>query len=59
MRELLRTRLGREIAAILGLKLVALYALWAAFFSGAPRPDADAVARALVSRPDRRGDGRW
>jgi hypothetical protein len=31
-------RLGREIAFVIGLKLVALFALWFAFFSPAHRP---------------------
>ncbi|MFN3564476.1 MAG: cytochrome oxidase putative small subunit CydP [Burkholderiaceae bacterium] len=52
MREFLRTWLGRHLAAIVAVKLAALVALWAAFFSAPMRADADAVARALVAPAD-------
>jgi len=52
MREFLRSWLGRHLAAILVLKLAALVALWAAFFSAPAGADADAVARALVAPTD-------
>lgn len=38
-------RLGREIALVIGLKLVALFALWFAFFSPAHRPVIDPAAQ--------------
>lgn len=49
MRELLRTWLGRHLLLILLLKLAALAALWAAFFSAPVPVDEEAVARALVA----------
>jgi hypothetical protein len=58
MRRFLRTWLGRELAVIVVIKLAALAALWAVFFSGATVPDADAVARALVAGPDSVAAGR-
>lgn len=58
MRRFLRTWLGRELAAIVVIKLAALAALWVVFFSGASVPDADAVARALVAGPDSVSAGR-
>jgi hypothetical protein len=52
MREFLKIPLGRDIAAVLALKLAALYVLWVLFFSNpAGPPDADAVARAVTGRP--------
>lgn len=38
-------RLGREITWVIVLKLIALFALWFAFFSPAHRPTIDPVAR--------------
>lgn len=52
MRELLRTWLGRHLAAILIVKLAALVALWAAFFSAPVPVNEHAVARALVAPAD-------
>ncbi|GAB4469542.1 MAG: hypothetical protein OHK0044_11690 [Burkholderiaceae bacterium] len=52
MRGFLRTWLGRHLAAILILKVAALVALWAAFFSAPAGADANAVARALVAPTD-------
>ena len=49
LREFLRTRLGRDLALALVLKLVALYALWVVFFSHPAVFDGDAVARAVVA----------
>jgi hypothetical protein len=51
MRAFLRTRLGREIAFALVLKFIALYALWAVFFSHPSQPDAAAVAQAIAASP--------
>ncbi|MFZ5540809.1 MAG: cytochrome oxidase putative small subunit CydP [Pseudomonadota bacterium] len=50
MRELLRTWLGRHLAAILIVKLAALVALWAAFFSAPVPVNKHAVARARRAR---------
>jgi hypothetical protein len=49
LREFLRTRLGRDLALAVVLKLVALYALWTVFFSHPAVFDGDAVARAVVA----------
>jgi len=43
--------LGRRIAAILAIKLAALYALWALFFASPPPHGPGDVARALLSQP--------
>jgi hypothetical protein len=51
MRELLSAPLSRGIAAILAVKLLALCAIWAAFFSNPPPHGARDVARALLSHP--------
>jgi len=48
MRDLLHGGLGRGIAAILAIKLLALLALWAAFFSDPVPAGPQAVARALL-----------
>ncbi len=51
MRGFLSAPLSRGIAAVLAIKLVALYAIWALFFASPPRQDAGDVARALLSQP--------
>jgi len=52
MRDFLHDRLGRGIAAVLAIKLLALLALWAAFFSAPAPSGVQAVERALLSHPE-------
>lgn len=52
MRDLLSSPLSRGIAAVLAIKLIALYALWAAFFSDPVSSDAQALARAVLPHPE-------
>ncbi|HXZ49430.1 MAG TPA: hypothetical protein VEG27_10440 [Usitatibacter sp.] len=48
---MLSTPLSRGIAAILAVKLLALYAIWLAFFSSPSPHGAGDVARALLTQP--------